>query len=244
MRQLPLLAAVLAAGLASFAPPASALSPAPGCIVPDGVVDHEGGLILSWEPAEGALVYDVWRIEEGSETFEHRGSVVAANGTTFADSVEVGVLYGYVVGYNGQDPDACEEILLVTDDPGGCFEAGYCPPCPDPQAQALTEGGIEITWTADGRVVEWAILRGTSPDEMFELVALLEGDVTTFVDEDVEAGVTYYYLLAGLSDDGVGGFCEEPIAVTAVPFFGAGALGAGLAALGAVGVFVVLRRRA
>lgn len=213
------------------------------CLDLTGSIDQGGGVTLEWDAVAGAQDYTVYRISAESGDFEVRAVVDAANGTTYADALEAGVVYGYAVTVAGAMPYECEELLIVINDLGGCVHAGDCPPCPEPGATALPEGGVRIEWTADARVVEWAVLRATEPDGFFELAGLTEGNVTVFVDEDVEAGQTYYYLLAGLSDGGLAGFCEEPIAVTAVPFFGPGVLGVALAGVGAVGALVMMRRR-
>lgn len=215
------------------------------CLDLSGAIDAGEGLSLGWEAAEGAQNYTVHRISEESIDFEARAVIDAAEGTTaFEDTLEPYVFYGYAVTVDGASPWECQQLLIVVDSENGCFQPGYCPPCPEPVATALPDGGIQVEWNADARVVEWAVLRATEPDGAYELAGLVEGNVTVFVDEDVEAGQTYYYVLGGLSDDDVAGFCEAPIAVTAVPFFGGGALGIVLAGVGAVGAFVVMRRRA
>lgn len=64
---------------------------------------------------------------------------------------------------------------------------------------------------------------------------------TFFHDRDVEPGVSSWYVVRGIGEDGESRGCPV-VEATAGPFLGSPALAA-LAAAGAVGTFVALRRR-
>ena len=133
---------------------------------------------------------------------------------------------------------------------GTCPHAGYCAPCPDPQAETLGDGSIRLTWTANPRVVTWAVSRGLSENDTSETVAEMDGSATSWTDTNVTAGTTYYYRLHGLSDSGLGGHCSDALPATAgvpqteVPVFPSG-VALALAGLGVVGAatILILRRQ-
>ena len=120
-----------------------------------------------------------------------------------------------------------------------CEEEFVNPPCPPGlTAVALDDAGVDLTWTAVADVDTYNVYRAVGEGD-FEFLTSVE--TTSFTDRDVTGGVVYsYYVTAAVGDlESVG--CEI-VTVTAIPFFGAPVL-VGLAAVGAVAAYAVLRRR-
>lgn len=119
------------------------------------------------------------------------------------------------------------------------------PACPAPTcpanvvATALDAGAIRLTWSGVAGAEAYLVYRDV-PDAPMTLVGTVEG--TTFVDEDTEVGETYSYMVKAVVDGNPSGGCTV-VSATAIPFFTNVWVGA-LATLGALGAFVMLRRRA
>lgn len=117
---------------------------------------------------------------------------------------------------------------------------GCAPECPADLGLVATangDGSVSLNWDDVAGVDEYNVYRAEGAGALVLLDTVSE---SAFLDTSTMAGVTYTYAVT-LVDDGR----ESPICdraeVTAIPFFGA--LGAALAALGAVAAIVVARRR-
>lgn len=116
------------------------------------------------------------------------------------------------------------------------------PPCPiilDVEARADNDvPTITLTWSAVAAADAYAVYRASGGED-FDLL-----DVTTatsFVDDDVDVGVTYEYYVTAIIDGVESENCAF-VQATAIPFFPSLAVGA-LALVGSLGAFVALRRR-
>lgn len=142
------------------------------------------------------------------------------------------------------------QLLLGTRDNGRILDerdggtrvcSALPPPACPAKVSAFSEGGrVTLTWVEDERATTLRILRaeGDAPLSPYAEVPRGQG---SFVDEAVAPGVAYRYVVLGANASGVSEGCPE-VTITAVPFFGHGAVGA-LALVGALGTFVVMRRR-
>lgn len=120
------------------------------------------------------------------------------------------------------------------------FGCNAPPPCPaNVVAIPQDNGSIRLTWSAVAGAEEYHVYRATGSGALMHLATV---KTTTYTDATTAVGQAYSYMVT--ADDGVleSRGCSAVIA-TAVPFFG-GALLTAIAAVGALGAFVVLRRRA
>jgi hypothetical protein len=124
--------------------------------------------------------------------------------------------------------DAAEDLCLDCDGPRKVDAVAN-------QAETIT-----VTWTEVDMAQKYNVFRAEG-DGHFEQVATLDGSKTSFVDEDVTAGVTYRYKVNahvwGKDTD----FCDVA-EVTAIPDL-PGVFAASMAAVGGLGAYAMLRRR-
>lgn len=114
------------------------------------------------------------------------------------------------------------------------------PPCPTGLVGfSLGTGDVRLGWTAVAGAESYVVYRATDGGD-FGMVGT--SVFPAFDDNSTAGGASYEYYVTAVvgTTESVG--CSA-IEVTAVPFFGSWTLGA-IALLGAVGIFVVLRRRA
>lgn len=150
--------------------------------------------------------------------------------------------------------------VLLTVASSASAQGGLVPPdCPDEVTVEATNEGNLITAThsgAGGSDDVFHIYRNTQADAAldedgfpdsdlgWERIATVPDDddqTVSFLDENVEAGVTYHYAVT-FEDEGVEGTACEMVTATAIPFFGAPILGA-IAMVGAVGAYAWSSRR-
>jgi len=122
----------------------------------------------------------------------------------------------------------------------------YIPCIEDLAARAIEDGHIELTWTAAPNASYYHVYRQTAGDDLPNgrpnLEYLGNTTATRFVDTTSHAGVTYRYEVTASDGDLLYAESCDIVSVTAVPFFGAPLL-TGLALAGALGAFVMMRRR-
>lgn len=129
----------------------------------------------------------------------------------------------------------CFATLLVA----GCIEEPA--ECNDPvSAHANSDGSITVSWDAMPGSFAYSIGRKAGDEEFNPNYAAVPGSETNFTDTNTTEGETYTYRVIGIGIETTTG-CGRAT-TTAVPFL-ADAATASLALLGAVGAFVVLRRR-
>jgi predicted RNA-binding protein with TRAM domain len=173
--------------------------------VPDDLVVEagDGEVVLTWTaPFDGGSPvtgYTIYRESDGvPETFE------VGDVTTYTDATVVnGRTYRYSVHANnvlgaGQATDPVEATP---------FKPVFVPGQVTSLNTVAKGTKVTLTWTApddDGgsSLTGYIVLRGETPDAMTQVAQV--GLVTSYVDEDVEAGKTYYYTVKAVNDVGQG----------------------------------------
>ena len=91
-------------------------------------------------------------------------------------------------------------------------------PAPKPSAYQRGDGQIVVSWPAIERAVSYRVWRSVPPTPT-AAVALPDPKQTSYVDQDVKAGSTYYYLVAAVSEAGTEGLRggTTPVAATISP---------------------------
>jgi hypothetical protein len=119
-------------------------------------------------------------------------------------------------------PPACYRVVAFnsagTSTPSNvtCVEPLGAPT--DLGATAVDQQTIDLTWT-DNAAVEtgYVVLRATTGDEVFEKVATLSANATTYHDTGLASGQEYWYLVyATYPDDGSGEYSNYAAATTTV----------------------------
>jgi hypothetical protein len=139
-------------------------------------------------------------------------------------------------GHPGADDHFAKAKTFWVDECGGGVvppQGGNETPCPANVSATAGPDGIALSWDAVENATGYVVYRNG--------VWLANATGTSYLDADVEAGVTYSYrvtaIVGGVESEG----CES-VEATAVPFFGP--IAGGLALAGLVGAFVVMRRKA
>lgn len=96
-------------------------------------------------------------------------------------------------------------------------------PAPIPVARQLADGRIEVRWAAVEGAVKYQITRSVPPSGAMVL-SQPDSAATVYVDSDVTAGSTYYYLLSAVNEAGVIGMKRGSPPVTATVSAGGGGL--------------------
>jgi hypothetical protein len=133
-----------------------------------------------------------------------------------------------------QPPPVCtDNCQPCTSDCGGNITGIPCPT--DLAAVANADGSVTLTWDAVDGATSYHVLRATDGGALAE-IGTTAG--TTFTDTSTVPGTTYRFSV--LADDGTTSEGCEVVEVTAVPELPG--LAMGVAAVGGVAVFAVLRR--
>ena len=80
--------------------------------------------------------------------------------------------------------------------------AATAPPTPAGLTAIALDGSVKLAWKASEGATGYAVLRGTSPGSMTQIVPPASQPTTTFTDTTAANGTTYYYAVQASSPDG------------------------------------------
>ncbi|MCD8357203.1 MAG: fibronectin type III domain-containing protein [Clostridia bacterium] len=158
-----------------------------------------GGIQISWETAENATGYRVYRMEEGSWKLLH--IVRGGSETSYTDlTTKMNTTYTYTVRtYNC----GSRETLLSDYDAVG-VSATTATALAEPKLGSAVSGGynrIIVTWDAVGCAQGYEIFRRSSASEDWMQLGSVKGlDTTSYIDTGVTCGTTYYYIVRAYGD--------------------------------------------
>lgn len=208
-----------------------------------GMSDDEGTItFFSWPPTgdktvvtPGAGSADLtWSADDGDKS----GDYHFLQGPFFLAEGHYRVEIHTDDGHPGSDSRHFAKTKTFWVEP--CEGEPVNPPCPpNLLAASLAADQVVLNWTAVANATGYLVYRATGEAD-FELVGSVTG--TTFLDEDVEGGVTYEYYVTAVIGNLESEDCDI-VTVTTIPFFPGMAVGA-LALVGGVGAFWMLRRKA
>lgn len=156
------------------------------------------GVDLSWSPAAGSAVTQVYRAAAGTNDYQYIGSTT---GNTFTDTrAQGGITYSYRV----RGADGCGEgpaSSAVT-----FMSTGACDLLPTFRGVTTAEAAgtscrINLSWSAGtsacplGPSLRYNIYRSTTPDVPATGAPYATVTTTTFSDLTVTSGQTYYYVV-------------------------------------------------
>jgi fibronectin type 3 domain-containing protein len=152
---------------------------------------------LDWNPVPGAASYNVKRSVTRFGTYGFLKSSVSSDAIDFA--VQPGTTYWYKVsavsGTGQESPDSSEVSASL----------GAPPSLPAPtglQAEA-TATSIRLTWNVTNGALNYNVKRSTTAGGPYEIKANVAA--TTYTDTQVQAGITYYYVVSAVGTDGLQG---------------------------------------
>jgi hypothetical protein len=190
----------------------------PPTLLKTGKEVSESGINLTWEPPAAnidgttpvnLLGYNVYRIDESNpEVGQTPLNTSLIEGTQFLDkNFKFGDNYRYVVrsvslGTEGAQVESLNSNVL----PVSPIDT-FAPAPPGPVTLAATAGRISIFFPANTEldVVGYNIFRATDPNLPKKNWVRLNRELltkTTFLDENVESGKTYYYYVTAVDQAG------------------------------------------
>ena len=187
-------AADLAVSATGFDPGAAA---APANVTLTGAKAVSGGIQVTWQQADGAAKYRVYRKDAVNTKWT---AIATVTGTSYVDkSAAAGVTYSYTV--RGVDADG--ELSPGFDRTGvsTTIPAASTTPANVTLGSAkVVSGGIQVTWQQADGAAKYRVYRKDAVNTKWTAIATVTG--TSYVDKSAAAGVTYSYTVRGVDADG------------------------------------------
>ncbi|MDQ2730097.1 MAG: hypothetical protein M3Y56_00430, partial [Armatimonadota bacterium] len=163
---------------------------------------------LTWDASPGASTYTVKR---STVRGGHYGTIaLGVAATNFIDTtVTNGTPYYYVVSAanpGGESPNSPEVAAKPV----------AAPAPPSGVTAAPGNGHVLLNWTASAGATSYNIKRATTTDGLYTTIATPILD-TTFTDQNVINGLTYYYAVTALNAGGESANSAEAIAAPSAP---------------------------
>ena len=171
---------------------------APANVKLTGAKAVNGGIQVTWQAADGAAQYRVYRKDAANTGWTVLTS--SATGTSFLDkTAKAGVKYTYTV--RGIAADG--KTLSPGHEPG---VSAMIPKSAAPAIVKLTgakevNGGIQVTWQAADGAAQYRVYRKDAVNTGWTVLTS-SATGTSFVDKTAVAGVTYTYTVRGVAKDG------------------------------------------
>ena len=171
---------------------------APANVKLTGAKAVNGGIQVTWQAADGAAQYRVYRKDAANTGWTVLTS--SATGTSFLDkTAKAGVKYTYTV--RGIAADG--KTLSPGHEPG---VSAMIPKSAAPAIVKLTgakevNGGIQVTWQAADGAAQYRVYRKDAVNTGWTVLTS-SATGTSFVDKTAVAGVTYTYTVRGIAKDG------------------------------------------
>ena len=186
-------AADLAVSAAGFDPGAAAV---PANVTLTGAKAVSGGIQVTWNEADGAAKYKVYRKDAANTVWK---VIATVRDTSYTDkTAAAGVTYSYTV--RGVDADG--ELSP------GFDRTGVSATIPKPTAPAnvtlgdakVVTGGIQVTWNEADGAAKYKVYRKDAANTVWRVIATVTG--TSYTDKTAKIGTKYNYTVRGVGADG------------------------------------------
>lgn len=166
---------------------------------------NDNAINLSW--TDNATSETTFRIERrtSSGTFEQIATVLA-NVTSYTDTAGLtcGTTYYYRVASNSSNGSSAYS--------NECFVVSVA--CPGAPANLITNANsntqIGLNWTDNSdNETGFMIERRPAGSAAFELIATVGANVTSYINDGLPCGTSYYYRIMAYNDDGNSGYSNE-----------------------------------
>ena len=156
-----------------------------------------GGIQVTWQAANGAAKYNVYRKDASNTRWVVIGTVT---GTSYTDkTVKAGVTYTYTVRGVSADGKTLSP---------GYNKTGVSATAPKNTAPAnvtlgsakAVNGGIQVTWQKAANAAKYNVYRKDAVNTKWTVIATVTG--TSYTDKRAKAGVKYSYTVRGVAADG------------------------------------------
>ncbi len=161
------------------------------------VANEQGGLDVTWTKVKDVKGYRIYRSTQQNGTYDLLTTISDYNTTSYTDTgVQSGMTYYY-------------KIMLINQYDGKTVYGGYSAAVSGtllaaPQNVTVTsiaENQLDISWSAVSGASGYVICRSTELNGTYtEIGAVASASVTTYSDNTVTKGVTYYYKVKAIDN--------------------------------------------
>ena len=190
----------------------SATIPAPANVKLVGATAVDGGITVTWQAADGAAEYRVYRKDAVNTKWKALTS--SATGTSYTDKTAVvGVQYTYTV--RGIAADG--KTLSPSYDKTG-VSATAAPANVTLGSAKAVNNGIQVTWQKAEDAAKYRVYRKDAANTRWKTIATVSG--TSYTDKTAKIGTRYTYTVRGIAFDGKTlspGYDKTGVSATATP---------------------------
>ena len=184
---------------------------APANVTLGGAKAVSGGIQVTWNEADGAAKYKVYRKDAANTVWK---VIAIVTGTSYVDkSAAAGVTYSYTV--RGVDADG---ELSPGFDRTGVSATISAPTNVKLVGAKAVNGGIQVTWQQANGAVKYKVYRKDTANTDWKAIATVSS--VSYVDRTTKIGTKYTYTVRGVAADGKTlspGYDKTGVSATAAP---------------------------
>ena len=157
-----------------------------------------GGIQVTWQAANGAAKYNVYRKDASNTRWVVIGTVT---GTSYTDkTVKAGVTYTYTVRGVSADGKTLSPGYNKTGVSATMPTVSAAPANVTLGSAKAVNGGIQVTWQKAANAAKYNVYRKDASNTVWRVIATVTG--TSYTDKSAKAGVKYSYTVRGVAADG------------------------------------------
>ena len=157
-----------------------------------------GGIQVTWQAANGAAKYNVYRKDASNTRWVVIGTVT---GTSYTDkTVKAGVTYTYTVRGVSADGKTLSPGYNKTGVSATMPTVSAAPANVTLGSAKAVSGGIQVTWQAASGAAKYKVYRKDAVNTKWTVIATVTG--TSYTDKSGTAGTKYSYTVRGVAADG------------------------------------------
>ena len=157
-----------------------------------------GGIQVTWQAANGAAKYNVYRKDASNTRWVVIGTVT---GTSYTDkTVKAGVTYTYTVRGVSADGKTLSPGYNKTGVSATMPTVSAAPANVTLGSAKAVSGGIQVTWQKAANAAKYNVYRKDASNTVWRVIATVTG--TSYTDKSGTAGTKYSYTVRGVAADG------------------------------------------
>ncbi len=185
--------------------------PAPANVTLGGAKAVSGGIQVTWQAANGAVKYNVYRKDASNTVWR---VIATVTGTSYTDkTAKIGTKYNYTV--RGVAADG--KTLSPGYDKTG-VSATAAPANVTMGSAKAVNSGIQVTWQRAEDAAKYRVYRKDAANTGWKAIATVSD--TSYVDKTAKIGTKYTYTVRGVAADGKTlspGYDKTGVSATATP---------------------------
>ena len=174
------------------------ISSAPANVTLTGAKAVSGGIQVTWQAADGAAKYNVYRKDAVNTKWKVIATVA---GTSYTDkSGTAGTKYSYTVRGVAADGKTLSPGFDRTGVSATMPTASTTPANVTLTGAKAVSNGIQVTWQAASGAAKYNVYRKDASNTVWRVIATVTG--TSYTDKSGTAGMKYSYTVRGVGSDG------------------------------------------